>query len=252
VGKKKIAILMGILMLSSLGASSAAVILGVSGSINQNPMGNDVDLKNSVIIADMVKEKLGIDNYVFLVDANLTEDDKKDSSLIILFYGGPLANKVTRQLVADGKSKIDWSNSKGDFEIITQAFGNKSATAIIIAGKDRDSTKTAYQNFANYLKENITVMSEIVSKQFNITLVSNPSTGYAWQAIYDVKVLKLEKNTFIPSTSGLIGAPGKEIFTFNPIETGKTIIIMNYQRPWEHKTIGVNSKIFVLSINSIV
>jgi len=68
---------------------------------------------------------------------------------------------------------------------------------------------------------------------FSISLDSNPTTGYSWQAAFDDSFLKLVDHSFDPDPSGAIGAGGKERFTFLPIRAGETTIRMSYRRPWE-------------------
>jgi inhibitor of cysteine peptidase len=38
---------------------------------------------------------------------------------------------------------------------------------------------------------------------------------------------------YVAPTSDLMGAPGKEVWTFKALEKGTTIIAMQYSRPWE-------------------
>jgi len=72
------------------------------------------------------------------------------------------------------------------------------------------------------------------SEKFNITLGSNPSTGYRWQLAkpLDETIIK-----FINSEYKIIsnedGAWQKEIWTFEAVGVGTTEIFMEYLRPWE-------------------
>ena len=68
---------------------------------------------------------------------------------------------------------------------------------------------------------------------FKISLESNPTTGYVWEALFDGAFLDLKKKDFKASDAKSVGAGGKEIFTFIPIRTGKTEITMVHKRPWE-------------------
>ncbi len=80
-----------------------------------------------------------------------------------------------------------------------------------------------------------TAINSTVGKSFNVTLESNPSTGYQWQVtgIGDASIVKFIKSTYVPPQSGLIGAPGKQILTFQALKQGNTTINLNYFRPWE-------------------
>jgi len=234
--KQTITLLIGILMvLLVVGAASGAKVLGVVGTLN--PEGNEIDLANSVNVSTAVEEKLGSDSYIQIYDVNVTDSDKGNSSLLIVCYGGPSANIITKELVDAGKSKVNWANSTGQYEIIGNAFGNNSATAIIVAGEDSDATKFACEEFADYFEEKVFVQNASLNKEFTISIESNPSTGYEWGAIYDTNYLTLINETFIPGDTELAGAPGTQKFTFEPIKKGSTNIILNYQRSWEDSPI---------------
>jgi hypothetical protein len=72
------------------------------------------------------------------------ETARRDRNLVLV--GGPVANRLTAELVESGKSKIDWYESEGEIEVVPNAFGN--ATAIIVAGKDRKATQRAVAGWA--------------------------------------------------------------------------------------------------------
>jgi len=71
-----------------------------------------------------------------------------------------------------------------------------------------------------------------VGESFSLSLRSNPSTGYSWEATFDENCLKFEDRSFNPDSS-LIGSGGNERFTFRPLRTGKIELVMRYGRPWE-------------------
>lgn len=83
---------------------------------------------------------------------------------------------------------------------------------------------------------------------FTVTLDSNQTTGYQWELAKDVNanLIKLVgseyKPAFRPTQAGskdkesnnhMVGAGGKEIWTFQTIARGKTTIEFKYVRPWE-------------------
>lgn len=72
-------------------------------------------------------------------------------------------------------------------------------------------------------------------EKFAIVLTSNQTTGYSWQLAKPVneKILRLVNSEYIPAGSGLIGAGGKEIWTFLAVAAGETSISLKYARPWE-------------------
>lgn len=76
---------------------------------------------------------------------------------------------------------------------------------------------------------NITVK---IGQEFTIALASNPTTGYQWNPEFNTNNIKLVSHSFTPS-SKLMGASGKDIFTFKAIEKGSTPLRMLYGRSWE-------------------
>jgi len=72
------------------------------------------------------------------------------------------------------------------------------------------------------------------NEKFNISLDSNPSTGYQWQIkTMDQSMVKLVSNEYTPPTSGLVGAAGKQVLIFDALKEGNTMIVLEYVRSWE-------------------
>ena len=72
-----------------------------------------------------------------------------------------------------------------------------------------------------------------------VTLESNASTGFQWElvSISDEAVLEKVANTYeAPEDTGMVGAPGKEIWTFTALKQGTSTISMEYSQPWENGT----------------
>lgn len=84
-----------------------------------------------------------------------------------------------------------------------------------------------------------------VNDTFDITLDSNPTTGYSWQAEYDEAYLVLVDRTFKPS-SDAVGAGGVEVFTFRALKDGETKVTMVYKRAWE--ATSLKSQVFEVKI----
>ena len=72
---------------------------------------------------------------------------------------------------------------------------------------------------------------------FKVTLCSNATTGFGWSEsaqITDQTILKQIDHEFVaPETEGLVGAAGKEVWTFKALKTGRTEVSMEYSRPWD-------------------
>jgi predicted secreted protein len=81
--------------------------------------------------------------------------------------------------------------------------------------------------------ESTSVIQQPLHKPFTISLKSNPSTGYKWQAKFNENMVTLVKETYEKSPEKLIGAAGQQVFVFRPDKTGDTEIEFVYQRPWE-------------------
>ncbi len=70
-----------------------------------------------------------------------------------------------------------------------------------------------------------------------VTLESNGSTGFQWSEpaeISDETVLDQVGHGFqAPEDTDMVGAPGKEIWTFKALKKGTSTISMEYSRPWQ-------------------
>jgi inhibitor of cysteine peptidase len=100
----------------------------------------------------------------------------------------------------------------------------------------------------NRLAANDSIWAEL-GKTFNISLESNPTTGYVWTVDFDQKFFSsgTELNSTInPIRPALIGAGGQQIFSFTPIKEGQTIISAVYKRPWEEA--AAEKRIFLIII----
>lgn len=78
-----------------------------------------------------------------------------------------------------------------------------------------------------------------VAGALTVTLESNPTTGFQWElaSISDQAVLEKQSNTFeAPEDTGMVGAPGKEVWTFKALKKGSSTISMEYSQPWEGGT----------------
>ena len=87
-----------------------------------------------------------------------------------------------------------------------------------------------------------------VGGSFTVILESNPTTGFMWELARntDEAVLELVDQEFIAPETALIGAGGKELWTFKALKKGTSEISMEYRRPWEQ---GVQpAETFVLTV----
>jgi inhibitor of cysteine peptidase len=73
-----------------------------------------------------------------------------------------------------------------------------------------------------------------VGDKIYVKLCSNPSTGFKWSYEMSVdNVIKEEGYDFEEPDSHVVGAPGKEVWTFEAIEKGTTVIDMEYSQTWD-------------------
>jgi len=86
----------------------------------------------------------------------------------------------------------------------------------------------------NHISKQIEVA---VGDSFAVTLCSNPTTGFMWPdepQIGDQTVLQQTGHEFVPpGEEGVVGASGKDVWTFQALKKGTTEVSMEYSRPWE-------------------
>ena len=83
---------------------------------------------------------------ITVMDYEVNMDDP-GSNLILI--GGPVANSITKYLVEQNISQVDWYNSPGDIEYIQNALGGYDV--VIVAGATRDETKVAAEALMEYI-----------------------------------------------------------------------------------------------------
>ncbi len=72
---------------------------------------------------------------------------------------------------------------------------------------------------------------------FTVTLCSNPTTGFQWSEaaqINDPTVIQQTNHKSVPPESeGMVGAPGKQVWTFKALKKGTSNVSVEYSQPWE-------------------
>jgi predicted secreted protein len=69
---------------------------------------------------------------------------------------------------------------------------------------------------------------------FKISLISNPTTGYQWNADFDENLIELVNTSYKADEPQLMGSGGAEIFEFKVlVSNADTNIRFTYSRPWE-------------------
>ncbi|MBU7031520.1 MAG: S-layer protein, partial [Theionarchaea archaeon] len=111
---------------------------------------------------DTIMEEVQTTGYTDISPAEISETDlvKLDIELDfagwkaaceynLVLIGGPVANIVVKQLVDEGMSAVDWATSPGEWEYIVAPYGG--CDVLIIAGMDRDATRSAAQDLIDQL-----------------------------------------------------------------------------------------------------
>ena len=74
-----------------------------------------------------------------------------------------------------------------------------------------------------------------VGDKIRVELCSNPTTGFGWT--YDTSgdsVLREEDRDFAEAEDeGIVGAAGKDLWTFEATTRGTTEVLMEYSQPWD-------------------
>jgi len=95
-----------------------------------------------------------------------------------------------------------------------------------------------------------TIITAESGKTFTLTLDSNRTTGYRWQLAnpVDEKHVKLISSEYHRASTQLMGAGGKEIWTFKAVAAGTTEIHLKYVRPWETNIPPAQTTNFLVAI----
>lgn len=71
---------------------------------------------------------------------------------------------------------------------------------------------------------------------FIVAFGSNPTTGYEWEAKFDLDYLELAEQKYTPyADESVVGAGGNETFEFLALKHGETEIEFSYLRSWEEE-----------------
>jgi len=96
-------------------------------------------------------------------------------------------------------------------------------------------------------------MTVTAGNTFTVTLCSNATTGFQWSEsaqISDQTVVQQTGHEFIsPESTGIVGAPGNEVWTFKALKKGTSTVTMEYSRPWEGGEKGVWTFNLTVTVN---
>ena len=69
-----------------------------------------------------------------------------------------------------------------------------------------------------------------------VSLASNPTTGFQWEEVKigDSSAITEYEHKFVPpEATGVVGASGKDVWTFKPLGRGTSTLIFEYSQPWD-------------------
>jgi len=115
------------------------------------------------------------------------------------------------------------------------------------------SIEVSYDDFManNHITREV---ETIVGDSIEVTLASNPSTGFQWSEsaqISEPSVLEQKTHEYVPpgQQDGVVGAAGKEVWTFEALQQGTTTVSMEYGRPWEGGEKGAWTFVLTVVVN---
>jgi inhibitor of cysteine peptidase len=105
---------------------------------------------------------------------------------------------------------------------------------IIPSGLQQSITPSPLNQSTSPISTNAT-LSVKTNEQFYITLSSNPSTGYEWRvaSVSNPGLVRFVDSQYIRPESELVGAPGKQVLTFDALQEGSATVKLEYVRPFE-------------------
>lgn len=121
--------------------------------------------------------------------------------------------------------------------ILVAACGGKESTNVTTTTTSQyDQTiNITLDEFSSHLHV-IKFIQMAPSDTLEIRLGTNPSTGYEWaDAVFDPPgvVRQVSRNYEEPTTTGMVGAPGTDVWVFEVTTKGLTVLTIGYFRPFE-------------------
>ena len=165
--------------------------------------------------------------------------NKQVPTVVILLLTG-LVGVPVRSGAEAGKP-VDVIRSGAGVEIAmqqNQSIGNEVGK---LASNQESSGKEAARKLLNVT----------VGQEFTVTLASNATTGYHWElaAPLDEAVVKLVNSEYRTPETSALGAPGQEIWTFQAVGKGQTVINLKYVRPWEKDVAPVETASYGVTVH---
>jgi len=147
----------------------AKVYLSLTVDDSDDPNHNNLEISNGFSMEQKTeKEPKVVTHFVEIDPMSITVNDDEVTETMKIGYnlilvGGPglvvcvgsepkVANMLTKELIDQGLSKVDWSTSLGEYEYIPNAFA-EGKDVLIVAGADREATRYAVKTLINDLTQ---------------------------------------------------------------------------------------------------
>jgi inhibitor of cysteine peptidase len=175
--------------------------------------------------------------------------NKKTVAFVVLFLlgGGMLFLTVSKkQPKLEKVQNFEGCLEAGYFLIPSHPRQCKTPDGqVFVEEKEEGERKTPEEEEVEVYTDPDQLIELQVGEKFQISLGSNPTTGYRWSFEADTNLVAPLKQEFRPE-SDLLGAGGKEIFEFSALNRGGGKIVFSYQRLWEKEVL--KEKIFEVKI----
>ena len=103
-----------------------------------------------------------------------------------------------------------------------------------IATSELIEVSVSCEDFSENPRSTINDFDIEVGDKITVKLCSNATTGFSWEYIMTGdNAVKEEDHDFEEPDSELAGAAGTEVWTFEGIATGTSVVEMEYSQPWE-------------------
>ena len=198
--------------------------INISGwTIDNNPISENVMQPGDYVV--LARNKTAFDAYYGalpcpVIDVTLGLKNDPCDTIVLGNSTGAEIDNVTYNASwgADGNGKTLERTATGTW-----------AESIVDGG-----TPCKLKTFLN-ASDNNTTINVTTGEFLVITLEGNPTTGYTWEVTEPLDELVLREIGGIVDVpeSDLMGAPSKQIATFEVVGAGDATIKMVYHRPWE-------------------
>ena len=122
--------------------------------------------------------------------------------------------------------------------VLTSCSSTANSNKYSMASVNNSTSASAPTSYSAIDADSASVNKLKVGQKTNISLDSNPTTGYSWTWINksDCTVLSCESETYKSNNTGggmMVGVGGVQTFVFQGTAAGSYSVVMRYSRQWE-------------------